>query len=213
MIEVQKLDNSLGFRVSSDLLKKVHEWEFSMDEMVFKEQLATGSFRGRYAVDSLILQLMRQAEEQGKIMPYYGAGGSSGACIYKFKLNGSQCQFQVQHSLTRETLNLEVDIKEVDALIPMIRKPEIQFSVLPYVTDEELEHPWTGERNPTLVCQIAGVEYETLTGWKNWVDDQAFTPRYIYEFGQVSMGATGLTVKVEDTETGERIDATDYDAW
>lgn len=213
MIDVQKLDNSLGFRVSGDLLKQVHEWEFSMDEMVFKEQLATGSFRGRYAVDDSILQLMRQVEEQGKIMPYYGAGGSSGACIYKFKLNGSQCHFQVQHSLTRETLNLEVDIKEVDTGMQMVRKTEIQFSFLPYVTDEELEHPWTGERNPTLVCQIAGVEYETLTQWKNWRDDQALTPRYIYEFGQVSMGATGLTVKVEDTETGERIDATDYDAW
>ncbi|MFB2891729.1 hypothetical protein ACE1CI_02180 [Aerosakkonemataceae cyanobacterium BLCC-F50] len=144
---------------------------------------------------------------------YYGAGGSSGACIYKFKLNGSQCHFLFQHSLTGETLDLEVDIKEVDALTSMIRKPEIQFSILPFVTDEELEHPWTGERNPTLVCQIAGVEYETLTGWKNWRDDQALTPRYIYEFGQVSMGATGLTVKVEDTETGERIDATDYDDW
>ncbi|MFB2879462.1 hypothetical protein [Floridanema aerugineum] len=40
-----------------------------------------------------------------------------------------------------------------------------------------------------------------------------YSERCNYNFGQVSMGATGLTVKVEDTETGERIDATDYDGW
>lgn len=67
MIEVQRLDNAIAFRVSDDLLNQVHEWEFSMDDMVFKEQLAMGSFRGRYAVDGFILQLMRQAEEQGTL--------------------------------------------------------------------------------------------------------------------------------------------------
>jgi len=213
MLEVQKLNNCLGFRVSGYLLKQVHEWEFSQDEVVFKEQLKTGSFRGRYEVEGSMLYIQQQAELQGKIMPYYGAGGSSGACIYKFQLKGSKCQFQVTNSLTEETLDLEVDIKEVDPQMQMIRKTEIQFSFLPYFTDQELEHPWTGERNPTLVCKIARVEYETLTQWKHWKDDQALTPRYIYEFGQVSLGETGLTVKVEDTQTGEIIDATDYDSW
>ena len=95
----------------------------------------------------------------------------------------------------------------------MIREPEIQFSFLPYMTDEELDHPWAGERNPTLVCKISGQEYETLTQWKNWMDEQALTPRYIYQFAQVCLGSTGFTVKVEDTETCEVIDATDYDDW
>jgi hypothetical protein len=213
VIEVQKLHNEIGFRVSSELLKQLHDWEYSVDEMVFKEQLATGSYKGRYSVEGFILEMMQQAEQQGKIMPYYGAGGSSGACAYKFRLKGSKCNLRVEHSLTGDALDLEADIKEANALLEMIREPEIQFSILPYVTDEELDKPWTGERNPTLVCKIAGQEYETLTQWKNWMNEQALTPRYIYQFAQVSLGATGFTVKVEDTETGEVIDATDYDDW
>lgn len=213
MIEVQKSRNSLGFRVSGDLLKQVYEWEYSQDKLVFEEQLKTGSFRDRFRVPEPVLQLMRQVESEGKIMPYYGAGGSSGACVYKFRVKGAQCHFQAWHSFIKEKLDLEVDLLEADLGKPMIRQTEMQFSFLPYVTNEELDRPWTGERNPTLVCKIDGTEYETLTQWENWRNDLALTSRYIYEFAQVSMGATGLTVKVEDTETGERLDATDYDSW
>ena len=213
MIEVQKLYNEIGFRVSSELLKQLHDWEYSVDEMVFKEQLATGSYKGRYSVQRGLLKIMQQAEQQGKIMPYYGAGGSSGACAYKFRLKGSKCHLRIEHSLTGDALDLEADIKKLKARVKIVRKPEIQFSFLPYVTDEELNHPWTGERNPTLVCKIAGQEYETLTQWKNWIEEQALTPRYIYRFGQVSLGPTGFSVKVEDTETGEVIDVSDYDNW
>jgi hypothetical protein len=212
VIEVQKLHNEIGFRVSGELLKQLHNWEYSIDERVFKEQLATGFFKGN-PVSKSVLQMMKRAEQQGKIMPYYGAGGSSGACVYKFRLNDFVCNLRIEHSITGDALDLNVEIKEANALIQMVREPEIQFSFLPYVTDEELEHPWTGERNTTLVCKIAGREYETLTQWKNWIDEQALTPRYIYQFAQVSIGPTGFVAKVEDTETGEVVDATDYDDW
>jgi hypothetical protein len=45
--------------------------------MVFKEQLAMGSLKGHYSVDEFVLKMMQQAEQQGKIMSYYGTGGSS----------------------------------------------------------------------------------------------------------------------------------------
>jgi hypothetical protein len=96
VIEVQKLHNEIGFRVSGELLKQLHDWEYSVDEMVFKEQLATGSFKGRYSVQGGLLKIMQQAEQQGKIMSYYGTGGSSGACAYKFRLNGSKCNLRAE---------------------------------------------------------------------------------------------------------------------
>lgn len=212
MLEVQKSHKKIGFRVSGELVKQLYDWEYSIDEMVFKEQLATGSFKGSFSVQGFILEMMQQAEKEGEILPYYGAIGSS-ACVYKFRLKGSKCNLRIEHSLTGDALDLEVDIKKANRLFSIIREPALQFSFLSYVMDKKLDHPWSGKRNSTLVCQIAEQEYQTLTQWKNWMNEQALTPRYIYRFTQVSIGATGFTVKVEDTETGEIIDATDYDDW
>ncbi len=213
MIEVQKLDNELGFRVSGDLLPQIYTWERSMDRMVFEEQIATGSFRGKWSVDPVTRSLMKKAAQAGKVMPYYGAGGSSGACYYQFQVDRSQCHFQVQHTVTGEVFSVAVDISKPNTLLHLERQPEMQFSPLPYITDEELSHPWTGARNQQLVCKIAGQEYANLKAWPNWSDDLALTRQYCYQFGQVSIGATGFCVKVRDLETGTAIDVTDYDSW
>jgi hypothetical protein len=62
VIEAQKLYNEIEFRVSGELLKQLHDWEYSVDEMVFKEQLSIGSYKGRYSVEGFILEMMQQAE-------------------------------------------------------------------------------------------------------------------------------------------------------
>lgn len=213
MIEVQKNYNGIGFRVSGDLLIQIYEWERSLDEMVFNEQLQTGSFRGVLTIDGGIRKIMEKAQQEGKILPYYGAGGSSGACIYKFQMDGLQCHLQVKHTATQETLDLVQTIESTQTGHNFERKSEIQFSILPYVTDEELSPPWTGERHQELVCKIAQKEYQNLINWSNWNEDLALTPRYCYHFGQVSLGATGFAVKVFDTGTHHLIDVTDYDSW
>jgi hypothetical protein len=51
-----------------------------------------------------------------------------------------------------------------------------------------------------------------LVAWENWVEEQAFTSRYVYQFGLVSMGA-GYTMRVEDTEMDSTMDVTDYASW
>lgn len=213
MIEVKKSVTEIGFRLPFHLFEQVKEWEYSIDQLVFEEQLETGSFQGKFRVSPAILQMMQMAQEQGKIMPYYGAGGSSGACIYSFQIKDDKCNFQVRHSVAGEVLVLDLEIKKLDPIEPLVRKTEIQFSILPYVTDEPLEQPWTGERNQTLICKIFDQEYENLKQWQNWVDEEALTSRYIYQFGQVSMGETGFSIKVQDTKTGNLVDITDYDDW
>lgn len=210
MIEVKKSAAEIGFRVPSDIFQQIKDWEYSVDKIVFEEQLATGSFKGIFKVSPGILERMLMAKAQGKIMPYYGAGGSSGACIYYFQINDDQCNLQVCHSVVGEVLSFDLAIQKLDPQVPMNRSTEIQFSFLPYVTDEQLEQPWTGERNQTLICKILDQEYENLKQWENWVDEEALTSRYIYEFGQVSMG---FSIKVKDTKTGNNLDITDYDSW
>lgn len=213
MLEVQKSPNKIRFRVSGDLVKKLHDWEYSIDEMVFKEQLVTGSFKGRLLVPEYILEIMQHAEKQGIILPYYGFISSRG-CVYKFRLKGSKCNLISENFLTGDVLDLEVDIKQENKFFGIIRELAIQFSFLSHVIAEKLGHPWAGKRNSTLVCQIAEQEYQTLKKWKTWMNDQALTPRYIYKFTPVSLGVPGgFAAKVEDTETGEIIDPNDYKNW
>lgn len=213
MIEVKKSNTEIGFRVPSPIFQQTKDWEYKQDQIVFEEQLATGSFKGEFPVDDDTIMMMQMAKQQGKIMPYYGVCGSSGSSFYFFKIFTDKCRFQVTNSVTRASLYFDLAIKILPPHAKMERKPEMQFSFLPYATNETLEKPWNGERHEVLVCKIFDQEYENLKEWEHWEDKAALTARYIYRFAQVSMGATGFTVKVKDTLTGNKIDITDYDNW
>jgi len=214
MLEVKQSINELGFRISQPLIEQIYNWEYSIDEKVFQEQLETGSYKGRYKVDETMRLVMRTIyERKGKILPYYGAGGSSGASVYRFHCNGSDCKIVIENRLTKDTMQLNLSIVEINKDVEMEQEQRFKFSIAPYITNLELPEAWRGSPNDRLVCKIAGREYENLTKWENWEPNQAFTEKYIYRFGQVSLGSTGLTVKVKDTVTNEEIDVTDYDDW
>jgi len=212
MIEILKLSTELAFRVYGEKLEQIYQWDYAINKAVFEEQLETGSYKG-FIISPGIKFLMEKAKECGKIMPYYGVGGSSGACIYTFQIQDSQCSLKVENCVTKDVLNLLLTIEEANSDSSFVRHPEIQFSIAPYIFDEELTHPWSGGRNQQLVCKIAGKEYQNLVTWKNWREEQSLTSQYAYSFGQVSLGPTGLTVKVFDNQTEETIDITDYDDW
>lgn len=213
MIGVQKLSNQITFVIAGDLVEQIYQWEKSQDEIIFKEQLATGSFRGKLKVDQFSLNVMKKAEQAGKIMPYYGAGGSSGACIYKFYPGDAQ-PLKVYHSIVQESLDISAELQEIDPNLQLTRTTEIQFSWLPYINiEEEITPPWTGERHQQIICPIADQEYQNLAAWANWQEAEALKSRYSYNFGQVSMGGTGFSVRVQDRKTGQIIDVTDYDSW
>ncbi|TAE56402.1 MAG: hypothetical protein EAZ76_06785 [Nostocales cyanobacterium] len=213
MIYVKNSNTEIAFIVPSDIFKQTKDWEYTQDRNVFEEQLATGSFKGKYPVKNYMIEIMKIAQQQGKIMPYYGAGGSSGACFYLFRFLTNKCRFQVTHSVTKKSLWFYLKFEILPPSIKIERKPEMQFSFLPYFTDEKLENPWNGERHKVLVCKIFDQEYENLKKWKYWKNTEALTTRYIYRFAQVSMSATGFSIKVRDTDTGNKIDITDYDNW
>lgn len=212
MVEAQQSINEVGFRISQPLLQQIYDWEYSIDEKVFKEQLETGSYKGQYRVNEAMRPIIKEIyEKEGKILPYYGAGGSSGACVYSFHCNSSSCEMVIENTLTEDELQLNLSITEIDQDPKKEREQRLKFSIA--ITNFDLPEGWSGVPKNTLVCKIAGREYDNLAKWANWEPNQAFTGRYIYSFGQVSMGATGLTVKVKDTVTNEQVDVTDYENW
>lgn len=184
-ITTQKSSGEIRFTVSGALCQHILDWERGIDERVFEEQLSTGLFRGQ-PLDDDHLRVMHRAKEQGHIMPYYGAGGNRGACTYSFRETDTGCTIEVENAETGDSAELEDT----------------------YDSSDEFEAD-----KPNMEFRIDGQEYQNLRGWAYWSDKEALTPRYIYRFGRVSLGRLGYTVKVEDTEANERIDATHYEDW
>ena len=178
-------EEHIRFRVIGDVLEKLNDWEMSNDELVFREQLSTGSFRGKLKVNGETLKLLQYADQQGKILPHYGVGGSRGASSYQFKPELSKCSLIAQHAVTEETI--ELDSEQV---LPVGLAPaKYQF-----------------------VFTINDVELTNLRQWEHWVEKQALSGSYVYYFGTVSMGK-GFRFQVTDTKTGNSIDITNYEDW
>lgn len=184
-ITSRKLGDEIRFIVSGAVCQHILDWERSVNEKAFEEQLNTGLFRGQ-PLDEDHLQIMRLARERGYIMPYYGAGGSRGACSYSFRMTDAGYTIEVKNAETGDCVELKG-------------------------THEPADGP--GPDEPSMEFKIDGQEYRNLQGWAYWSDKEALTTRYVYQFGRVSLGRLGYTVKVEDTTTGKMIDATDYEDW
>jgi hypothetical protein len=212
MIQVHKTNKEIGYKVSGEIYQQITQWAYSIDETVFKEQLATGLFGNTIELDPDILAVMRRVEKQGGILPYYGVGGSSGVCTYRFRVIMSRIELTVEHGATEKVMSLDTPL-ETSERSPSVEGRRFKFSPFPYLMKEKLPQAWSGEPPEALVCKIAGREYEKLVKWPKWVDTQALSERYEYSFGEVSLGATGFAAKVKDKESDDLIDVTDYDDW
>jgi hypothetical protein len=212
MIQAHLANNELSFRIARDIFNQIGQWSYSVDKAVFKEQLATGRFRN-HEIGAETLALMRHVEQRGKIMPYYGVGGSSGVCTYQFRFATPECHLLVEHGATGQILELRTPGRISWFAFRNPGGGRFKFSSFPYLIKGKLPQEWSGRPSQVLVCRIAGREYQKLASWSNWNVRQALTNRYEYSFGEVSMGATGFVAKVEDTSNGETIDVTDYADW
>ena len=186
MIHVYKTKKAIGFRVSGELYQQISKWAYSIDEKVFKKQLATGRFAKNVELTPKTLALMRHVEKQGKILPYYGAGGSSGVCTYRFRAIMSRVELTVEHGVTGKTMSLDTPLK-TSRRLANTEGLCFKFCSFPYLSKEKLPPEWSGESPGVLICKIAGREYENLAKWPKWVDTQALSERYEYSFGEVSI--------------------------
>jgi hypothetical protein len=211
-LEILKTPGVIGFRVSGKLFQQISDWEYVLDKLVFKEQLATGSFRGKCPVDESSLELMKQVEKEGGILPYYGVGGSRGVCEYYFSPTSDGFTVRVEHDVTEEFLNINISHEEIGGFVDREALPKLKHSSIPYLINTKLPEAWSKTPDNEIIFRIAGKEYQSLVEWENWVEAQAFSSRYVYRFGLVSLGP-GYTVKIEDTETGTTIDVSDYWSW
>jgi hypothetical protein len=212
MIQAYQSNNELSFRVLGNLFQKVKQWSYSIDEKVFNEQLATGHFRN-WELDKDILALMNHVKEQGEILPYYGVGGSRGACSYHFQLMPNECKLSIVHHGADERTEFVTSYTKLSESIKPPAERRFKFSPFPHLVKEKLPPEWSGQPPEALTCRIVGREFHKLAKWNDWIENLALTELYAYEFGEVSMGATGFVVKVHNMKTKNVIDITDYEDW
>lgn len=115
--------------------------------------------------------------------PYYGVCGGSRCFKTILRPNGLHCAVEVWHPAAEQPLLLE------DALGAAAEAPTkaSQFAL-------KISHP----------------EFQTLTAWAHWTSAEAFSGRYVYQFGLTTLGCA---VKVHDLRTQTVIDVTDYALW
>ena len=193
MMGVQRRNNQITFFGAGIFISQIRQWERALDIIVLKEQLLTGSFRGRWHIGRTTRKIMLEAAKEGRIMPYYGAGGN-GACFYHF-LPGEDCPMQVYHSTMQRTLKISGKLRIIKSDVDLIK----------IVTEPNKTHQ-------TFMFTVGGTEYQNLVAWENWQESEAMQSRYIYKFAPVTIGP-GYAIKVEDRKTGQIIDVTDYDSW
>lgn len=204
-LEVLKTKEGLGFRVCGKLFEDISKWEYSLDETIFKEQLKTGMFF-RSQLGEYRLAIMKQAEKEGRICPYYGVSNTSVA-VYYFMPKPDSFTVKVEHLVTKEYFETDIPIEDVLVFIDREISPKSEYSATPSWFDGK--RPASGNE---IIFRITENEYQNLLEWRYWVDNQAFSPKYIYRFGLVTLGP-GFTMEVEDTETGNTIDVTYYENW
>jgi hypothetical protein len=212
MIQAYQTKQGIGFRIHANVLQEITHWSNLVDEMVFKEQLVTGRFRG-HEIDPDMLAIMKQAHATGKILPYYGVGGSRGVCDYRIKVFDVECTLTVEHGETGQSLVVTKpkDISRFAFQPKQVRR--FKFSPMPYLYKQKLPAEWSGKLPDELLLVIVGKEYHKLSSWPNWSYDEALTERYEYSFGEVSMGRIGFVVKVTDLENEVIVDVIDYEDW
>lgn len=183
-VTIQKSQKEIRFIIWGAVCERISHWEFALDEMVFNEQLTTGSFHGQFSIaDDDILQMMKIAKTKGEIIPYYGVGGSRGSCVYRLQCSENMIVIGIENTTVKESFKFEDKLSQGEVT------------------------------QPYLIFSIDGKELKKLRSWAHWHETFATTPGYIYEFGQVGLGRLGYTIKVEDTQSGNGIDITDYADW
>lgn len=207
-IEAHQTNNGIEFKVNGKTFEQLKQWSDAIDETVFKEQLATGRFRN-WEIDQATLELMRYVEKQGKILPYYGTGGSSGVCIYHFRFESPKCHLTIEHTATGQFLELNTSGKVSWFPFAPIDGLRFKYSPLPYLVKEQLPKAWSSRSPDSLICKIVGREYQKLISWGNWNAQYALTNRYEYSFSEISIGS-GFIVNIKHNETQESIDVIDY---
>jgi hypothetical protein len=199
----QQSQNEICFTIWGAICQDISDWEYSVDEMVFNEQLATGSFHGQFPIDDEIRAVMQLIKAKGQIMPYYGVGGSRGSCAYIIQRLNKGYLIHVENTTTKESTEFSryTNDSQRESLLP-----RFQTWLATNLRISEIA-------KPRFLLRINGKELQNLRAWSCWNESQALTARYVYEFGRVSLGRLGFTIKVTYEQSNEQIDVTDYGDW
>ncbi len=198
----QHARNTLRFILWGKICQTITQWEEEQDQLVFNEQLETGSFHGRFPIDDLSRQMMLEFQKQGNVLPYYGAGGQQGAAAYSLKKNRRGIQIQIENTVTKSTAEFFIPTRPWLLDSPL---SQIQVRLQLYFRRRKIPRPF-------MILPIEDQTYRNLQTWEHWNPREAGTDRYLYHFGRVSLG-NGFACQVTDTLSGQTRDITPYDLW
>lgn len=175
----------LCFSFSEDVTKRIDNWRLDLDKMVVDEQIATGSFNGRFRIRDDQRSMMKDMQKEGVIQPYYGAIG--GACSYTLQIIPPLCTISVEFTEMEKKISF-------DENMTIILKAKASKITL----------------NQNRKFMIEKDQYLSLKKWDLWNEDDQFTSRYSYKFSPTSIGDV---IKVTETLTKNQIDISNYDNW
>lgn len=185
---------ALVIQLQKSIFQPIHKIVEELDMKVFHQQLATGSYFGRFQVNESQLELMRLLANNGKIHPYFFCDSASGQKGYEIVFNPGGIILQSGHAIADEPLSVTISPLNIHK----IRHKKLSFQQLPKRYTDFYQF------------NIEGKELKKLVNWKHWHQQEAFSGRYSYFFGGTSLGRI---VKVTDQQDQSQIDLTDYDDW
>ena len=178
-VTLEKLPDEIRFVISGPIAHRIFDWKDAMDRLVFEKQVATKSVPRMH-------RAQKQAYEDGKILPYYGWGGGWGGYRYTLQMADGTCQVVAENMLaeTSQEFSEMSDDSLVDALSTV---------------DNDT-------RKSHLILFIERIQLKSLHRWKHWIEDQALTSRYVYEFTEAHLGLPFYWVQIEDRQTNNKTD-------
>ena len=157
-VRLNKTKLGIHFQFFGNILTEITKWRKDMDKLVFDEQIATGSYHGKYFVSGQWLELMKHNAGKGAIMPYYGCDAGSGFC---YQLRPAQQKCMVMNSLAKDKLS---------------------------ISERLINKTNNTKNGNSWVFRIEDEEYLKLNRWDNWDEKDALSGRYNYKFCAVSLG-------------------------
>lgn len=180
-VNMQITKTEILFVISGAIYQRISDWDDKINAVVLNEQLTTGSYHGQYPIDDEFRTIMIRFQQEGKAFPYYGMDGGRSAAVFYLQNTSNGIVVKVENWLTKDTVEFMDDVE-----MQTTQVSEMKFLIM-------------------------GKELAKLRQWEHWVENEANSPRYIYEFAGSTLGHI---VKVTDVKGFPvSIDITDYSDW
>jgi len=183
------------FWIKKKLFDTLYDWVDQLDDEVYQQQVETGSYYGKWLVDDCWFELNEWRKANGKrTYAYFGASAATGLVARELVFTVDGVALQGEHVIADEPFRVMIALNQVC----LIESTELSNLESPAMRDDQYRYV------------IDGKMLNKLLQWPYWIENDAFSGRYVYRFSGTTLG---LVTKIIDHEQNEMIDVTDYSTW